>query len=148
VEQKIIQLLDPDLESKRCIIKKEQIVFEIYSKKQEAVCPYYGQVSSKVHSVYQREIQDIAIQNRQTILLLNTRKMFCCNPECDHKTFSERFEFIAPNERKTKRLINKILMTSSKLSSVSASALLQADSIHISKSSICSMLKKNAGYCG
>ena len=98
--------------------------------------------------MYQREIQDIPMQDRQTILLLNARKMFCTNPDCDHKTFSERFDFIAPKGRKTKRLVDKILMTSVKLSSVSASALLKADSVKVCKSSICDLLKKNAGNCG
>ena len=105
-------------------------------------CPYCGKVSSKIHSVYQREIQDIPIQNKQTIVLLNTRKMFCSNPACDHKTFSERFDFIASRERKTKRLVNKILLTSTKVSSISASALLKERSIKVCKSSICDLLKK------
>ena len=74
--------------------------------------------------------------------------MFCMNPACGHKTFSERFDFIAPKERKTGRLVNKILKTSSKLSSVSASALLKEDAIKVCKSSICDLLKKNAGSCG
>ena len=68
--------------------------------------------------------------------------MFCDNPNCSHKTFSERFGFISPNEKKTTRLIDRILMTSVKLSSVSASALLKADAIQVSKSSICDLLKK------
>ena len=50
--------------------------------------------------------------------------------------------FISPNEKKTTRLIDRILMTSVKLSSVSASALLKADAIQVSKSSICDLLKK------
>lgn len=74
--------------------------------------------------------------------------MFCVNPACDHKTFSERFDFIVPNGRKTKRLVDKILLTSVKLSSVSASTLLKANSVKICKSSICDLLKKNAGNCG
>ena len=124
--------------------------------RRQVPCPYCGTFSSKVHSVYQREIQDIPLQDRQTILLLSTRKMFCMNPACGYKTFSERFDFIAPKERKTRRLVNKILKTSSKLSlktssklsSVSASALLKEDSIKVCKSSICDLLKKNAGSCG
>ena len=40
---------------------------------------------------------EIAIQDKQTILLLNTRKMFCLNKDCSHKTFSERFDFISSN---------------------------------------------------
>lgn len=129
-------------------IKNQTDYFRSTICKGQVPCPYCGTVSSKVHSVYQREIQDIPLQDRQTILLLNTRKMFCMNPACGHKTFSERFDFIAPKERKTRRLVNKILKTSSKLSSVSASALLKEDSIKVCKSSICDLLKKNADSCG
>lgn len=148
MEQEIISSLSTDLECIRCKLKTRQIIFEVQSTREQVPCPYCGIFSSKVHSVYQREIQDIPLQDRQTILLLNTRKMFCMNPACSHKTFSERFDFIAPKERKTRRLVNKILKTSSKLSSVSASALLKEDSIKVCKSSICGLLKKNAGSCG
>lgn len=129
-------------------IKKQQIVFEVQSLKEKVPCPYCGSLSSKVHSIYQREIQDIPLQDKQTIILLNTRKMFCVNPACDHKTFSERFDFIVSNGRKTKRLVDKILLTSAKLSSVSASTLLKANSVKICKSSICDLLKKNTSNCG
>ena len=148
MEQEIIKLLDPNLECIRCKLKKQQIVFEAQSIKEEVPCPYCGSLSSKVHSIYQREIQDIPLQDKQTIILLNTRKMFCVNPACDHKTFSERFDFIVPNGRKTKRLVDKILLTSAKLSSVSASTLLKANSVKICKSSICDLLKKNTSNCG
>ena len=82
------------------------------------------------------------MQDKQTILLLNTRKMFCMNENCTHKTFSERFDFVASNGKKTKRLIDKILITSTKLSSVTASVLLEHSSIKGCKSSICDLLKK------
>ena len=142
MEDKIVKSLSSDLECIRCKLKSRQIVLEAQSIKVQVACPYCGTFSSKVHSVYQREVQDIPLQDKQTILLLNTRKMFCTNSACNHKTFSERFEFIAPNGRKTKRLVDKILIISSKLSSVSASTLLKADSIKICKSSICDLLKK------
>lgn len=74
--------------------------------------------------------------------------MFCDNQECTHKTFSERFDFVAPCGKKTKRLIEKILVTSTKLSSVNAASLLKNDSIQVCKSSICDLLKKNAHDCG
>ena len=142
MEQEIISSLSTDLECIRCKLKTRQIIFEVQSTREQVPCPYCGIFSSKVHSVYQREIQDIPLQDRQTILLLNTRKVFCMNPDCSHKTFSERFDFIAPKERKTKRLVNKILKPSSKLSSVSTSALLKEDSRRVCKSSICDLLKK------
>ena len=70
------------------------------------------------------------------------------NENCTHKTFSERFDFVASNGKKTKRLIDKILITSTKLSSVTASVLLKHSSIKVCKSNICDLLKKNTGYCG
>lgn len=121
---------------------------EIHSTKKVAVCPFCGYISSKVHSIYQREIQDISVQDKQVVLLFDTRKMFCDNPECEHKTFAERFDFLATNAQKTKRLIDKILITSTKLSSVSATTLLKSGNIKTSKSSICDLLKKNASHCG
>lgn len=148
MEQELIKLLSNDLECTTCRIKNEQVILEIHSTKKQVICPYCNNTSSKIHSVYQREIQDIPIQEKQTILLLNIRKIFCDNPECNHKTFSERFGFVAPNAKKTNRLVDKILMTSTKVSSVSASSLLKAGSIKAGKSSICDLLKKNACHCG
>lgn len=148
MEQELIKALDKDLECFDCKIKKNKIIMKIHSTKEVVVCPFCGFVSTKVHSSYQREIQDISVQDKQMVLLLNTRKMFCDNLECEHKTFAERFDFLAPNAQKTKRLIDKILITSTKLSSVSATTLLKSNSIRTSKSSICDLLKKNASHCG
>lgn len=50
--------------------------------------------------------------------------------------------------KKTNRLVSKILNTSTKLSSVSASILLKSNSVKVCKSSICDLLKKNAIHCG
>lgn len=148
MKQELITLLDCSLKCIDCRLKRDKIIIEANSDKQQVKCPYCGCNSSKIHSLYQRKIQAIPLHNKQTIILLNVRKMFCNNPECSHKTFSERFDFVSPKGRKTKRLIVKILITSSKLSSVSASTLLKADSIKASKSSICDLLKKNASDCG
>ena len=52
-----------------------------------------------------------------TILLLNTRKIFCLNHACAHETYFERLDFITPKGSKTKRLVDKILVTSVKVSS-------------------------------
>ena len=60
-------------------IKKDVVVFHISSKCEELVCPYCGEKSNKVHSTYEREIQDLPMQNKKVILLVKTRKMFCHN---------------------------------------------------------------------
>lgn len=148
MEQELIKALDKNLECSDCKVKTDKIIMEIHSIKETVTCPFCGCTSSRVHSRYQREIQDISLLDKQMILLLDVRKMFCDNNECDHKTFSERFDFIASNSQKTNRLINKILITSTKLSSVSATTLFKSSGIKTSKSSICDLLKKNASHCG
>lgn len=66
MESTIIKLLDPDLECSKSKIKNDMIVLHVYSKKQKMMCPYCGSISSRVHSIYQREIQDIPLhKNRQ-----------------------------------------------------------------------------------
>ncbi len=122
MEQAFEKLLDENLECTDYKLKEDKIILLVESVKKSVCCPYCGCISNKVHSEYQREIQGIPMQDKQTILLLNTRKIFCLNKECSHKTFSERFDFISSNGKKTKRLIDKILITSTKLNSVNASS--------------------------
>ena len=73
------------------------MIFEVSSVLKEVVCPYCGQSSSKVHSRYQREIQDLPMQNKKVVLLVRTRKMFCVNNLCNKKTFAEKHPFVAVN---------------------------------------------------
>ena len=148
MEQTFIKLLDKNLVCTNYKIRDDKVVLTAESDVKEVKCPFCGCVSSKVHSIYQREIQDIPMHDKQTILLLNIRKIFCLNETCTHKTFTERFDFVAPNGKKTNRLMDKILITSTKLSSITASTLLENSSIKVCKSSICDLLKKNANHCG
>ena len=143
-----IKSLDPDYELVQYRIKDRAVIFQIQSNKEEFVCPFCGSKSVSVHSVYQREIQDLPMQDKQVILLVDTRKMFCKNPECPRKTFAEIHPFVAPRAKKTDRLIKKIIHTSTQLSSLNASRLLKSENVTACKSSICSLLKKNAVHCG
>jgi transposase len=129
-------------------IEDTQIVFEVASTKNNCTCPFCGMISSRIHSIYQREIQDIPLLNKQTMLHIHTRKIFCENPDCHATTFAERHPFVARNGKKTDRLVTTILNTSIQLSSISASRLLKTESVKVCKSSICTLLKKNALHCG
>ena len=130
------------------IIKDSEIIFKISSTESEMKCPYCGELSRKVHSNYQREIQDLPLQNKKSILLVNTRKFICSNPACSKKTFSERLPFADTKGKKTYRLEKSIIYTSTQLSSINASNILRAGGIDVCKSSICTLLKKNAVDCG
>lgn len=109
---------------------------------------YNLHISKRIHSKYRREIQDLPIQNKKVVLLVLTRKVFCDNLECSHKTFSEIHPFVSRKGRITKRLEESILSYSTHLSSIKASKLLSMSGIKIGKSSICDMLKKNPVNCG
>lgn len=143
-----IKMLNKDYKLMNYKIEDNQIEFEIVSVKNSCNCPFCGMTSSRIHSIYQREIQDLPLHNKQTILLVHTRKMFCENPDCQATTFAERHPFVAKNGKKTDRLVTNILNTSLQLSSISASRLLKTESIKVCKSSICTLLKKNALHCG
>lgn len=140
----LVQQLDPSLECNGYNVEESRIVFDVSSTKDKNQCPYCGTTSSKVHSVYIRSVADIPVQSYQTLLRIKTKKMFCTNPECTHKTFSESFSFVDPSGRKTKRLLEQILRTSLNLSSIHAASVLKSEHIPVCKSTICQMIKKNA----
>ena len=146
--QEFIDSLDENYRMDGYTFKKGLIVFRISSKSKELECPYCGVVASKVHSSYEREIQDLPLQEHKVVLLVKTRKFFCNNEACNKRTFSERHPFVDVSGKKTKRLVDNILRKSTRLSSLKASEILQQENIDICKSSICVLLKKNAIHCG
>ena len=89
--------------------KADKIIFEISSEISTANCPYCGKESKRIHSIYQREIQDLPIQRKKVVLLVSTRKFFCDNDKCSKRTFSERNTFVDAKAKKTKRLEKNIL---------------------------------------
>ena len=113
-----IKLLNEDYELVQYRIKDTVVVFHIRSRKEELACPFCSSKSMHVHSTYQREIQDLPIQDKQVVLLVDTRKFFCYNPDCPHKTFAERHPFAAQKAKKTDRLVKNIIHTSTQLSSL------------------------------
>ena len=114
----------------------------VHSTKKEAVCPYCGSVSDKVHSMYFRKFRDLPIQGRKAEIIINNRKFFCANADCNHKTFAETFECLPKMGPRSKRLTEAILQTAVNLSSISASKTLKQGTADVGKSTICRLLKK------
>ena len=71
-----IKLLNQNYELVRYRIKDTVVVFHIRSRIEELACPFCGSKSMHVHSTYQREIQDLPIQDKQVILLVLESKKF------------------------------------------------------------------------
>jgi len=74
------------------------IYLHVESTKQVLQCPLCGATSTRVHSHYERSFQDLPIQGKKVVVIIDNRKMFCDNPECERTTFAESFAFMAHNE--------------------------------------------------
>ena len=141
--EELLKDLDKDLivtETK----KVEKIIYitcEI--SKNESECPFCNHSSNVIHSKYIRTISDLPIQNNEVKLLLVTRKFFCSNPECSHKTFSERFGFVNPKAVKTNRLINYINGIGLRDNSMDAVRTLKDGGINVSSNTVLRIIKKN-----
>lgn len=137
-----IKLLDEHLDYLKHEIIDDRVIIYVASNRKEAVCPYCGYKSTKVHSTYERSFQDLPVMGRKSRIVINNRKLFCLNPDCGHTTFAETFDFLPPKGKKTKRLLEKIVDVSLGVSSVNAADILRDGIADVGKSTICSLLKK------
>ena len=136
------KMLDENLKYVSHEIIGDTIYITVESNCHELNCSYCGKPSSKVHSHYPRQFQDLPIMGKKAVILMSNRKMFCDNPDCTHKTFAERFSFLPKSARKSQRLKDEILRVALNCSSISASILLSESTVTIGKSAICNLLKK------
>lgn len=139
----IVITLDKNYKLLDTRVNDSEVTLYIASTQEELCCPYCGTLTDRVHSYHTRKIQDLPISNRKTNLIVTTRKMKCQNPECVHKSFSERHPFVKSNAQKTNRLIERILKISSEVSSVCSCKLLKNENITVGKSTICTLIKKS-----
>lgn len=140
----IIKLLDENLEYIVHKIIGDTIFINVVSNRETVICPYCGNPSSKVHSRYDRSFQDLPIQGKKVRIILNNRKMFCNNPDCNYTTFAESFDFLNFKATKTKRLENEIINISMNVSSLTATDFLKESVADVGKSTICNLLKKRS----
>ena len=142
--QELLTLLDKDLIYDGHEIINGSFVIRTHSGNPVCKCRYCGRKSTSVHSLYQRSVQDLPIQGHTTTLMITARKMFCKNPKCEHKTFSETFAFMGRSAQKTDRLKNQIINVALETSSIAAADTLKRGAIQTSKSTVCLLLKKIA----
>ena len=49
-----------------------------------------------------KNFQDLPVQGNKVIIYLSNRKLFCMNPACRDRTFSERFDCISDKAKNQK----------------------------------------------
>jgi transposase len=138
----LVKTIDPCFEYQRHEIDDGVMRIFVKSTRNESRCPYCGTISNQVHSVYFRKFRDLPIQDKKAEIIIDNRKFFCSNPECDHKTFAEAFECLPKMGRRSRRLTEAILNTAVNLSSITASKTLRMGIADVGKSTICRLLKK------
>lgn len=67
---------------------------------------------------------------------MQTRRMFCLNPECSHTTFAERYSFLSANAKQANLLKEHIIDVALDTSSVSAAEVLEKNTVKTNKSSV------------
>ena len=142
--QEIIKMLDVNLDCIDYRFDDKKIYITVQSKQAEVNCPFCGMPSSKEHSRYQKAVQDLPIQGKKVVLLIDSRKMFCINGKCSHKTFGERFSFLTRSAVKTDRLKDEIIAISLNCSSVAAAEILTRNTVDIGRSTISRHIKKHS----
>jgi transposase len=70
----IVKLLDENLDYVSHEIREDVMYITVKPNKAEVACPFCGVASSKVHSAYQRTIQDLPIQGKKNSILAHCEK--------------------------------------------------------------------------
>jgi transposase len=100
-----------DLKVEETTVTPDLIIMRLAPTNQKAACPLCQQASTKVHSRYQRALDDLPCCGRALRLQVMVRRFFCLNEECSRRLFAERISDVTvPFARKTKRL-NRTLQT-------------------------------------
>lgn len=111
--------LDPDLELLHISSSDKSLLLTLKSTRTSAPCPACSKKGNRIHSHYTRKVQDLPISEKSVQLLIIARRWFCDHSDCKVKIFTERFDWLASNGRRTKRteeILRKIAFSSSCLS--------------------------------
>jgi len=140
--EELVKMIDENLEYISHEIEKDRIKIQVKSRRTEVECPFCGEKSRKVHSIYERKFQDLPIGGKKVEIVIANKKYFCGNRECENRTFAETFECLPYNARRSRRLTEEIMRVAAEVSSVRASELLKKTTANVGKSTICELLKK------
>ena len=83
----------------------KQLTLTVSSVQLVAQCPLCQELTRRIHSRYERTLQDLPCINYTVTLLLQVRKFFCLNAGCQRRIFTERLpQVTVPWARRTCRL--------------------------------------------
>jgi transposase len=115
----------------------------VSSTQTTAQCPLCNSVSDRVHSRYERTLQDVGLAHYRMTLQLQVRKFFCFNSACPRCIFTERLvEVAAPWARKTSRLVQRLQAIGLALGGAAGARLAHHLGVRVSDSTVLNQLKQ------
>ena len=86
-----------------------QITLIVSSKQTVVPCPVCAFPTHRIHSHYERLLADLSWAEDRVSWLLQVRKYFCLNQQCQRRIFTERLPgIVAPWARRTQRLAEQL----------------------------------------
>ena len=126
-------------------VQEGVITFHIHTTTAIAACPDCGCCSERVHSRYQRTLQDLPWQGNAVRFLLTVRRFFCGNDGCKRKIFAEVPANVARRyRRKTCRLDDLLLQLVWKVGGEAAAAIARLVGLLLSPDAALYRFKKAA----
>jgi transposase len=110
---KLIEWLVPASEGLRMqqlLVASDGLTLVLASTRAEACCPLCGQATTRVHSRYQRTLQDLPWGHLHVCLRVQVHRFFCQNAGCARQIFTEPLPELAERyARRTNRLREALL---------------------------------------
>lgn len=118
------------------------LTLHAHTKGKWAKCPYCGRRTKTVHRYVPRKLQCTELLGHNVVLILKSRHMRCCNPECERRIFAEPLQFARPYARHTDRVEGEIRHEALGQTARKASRTLSRHGIRISTSSVTRRLRR------
>ncbi len=131
---------DPDLELMQIYPTNESLLITLKGNRTSSTCPSCSKKSSRIHSHYTRKVQDLPIGEKSCELLILSRRWFCDNPDCTVKIFTERFDWLSSNGRRTKRTEEVLRKMAFSTSCLSAERLAKSAHIPVSHDTLLDLI--------
>ena len=103
--KRLLPLIPAGLDVIQVLPTPDSITITAAARAELAACPACGHPSHRVHSTYERRLQDLPWQGRAVELRVLARRFRCVNTDCARQTFAEPLSETAPRRAKrTSRL--------------------------------------------
>ena len=120
-----------------------QLQMTVASTQKLAQCPVCSGLSRRVHSRYERTLQDLTLAQYSLTLQVQVRKFFCVKAACNRRIFTERLPAVAvPWSRKTVRLVQRLQSIGLALGGAAGAPLVQQLGYQACDSTLLNHLKR------